>query len=495
MTNSINKIGIIQTAPLPGDFSNNLRAIVQGYRECLEHGADIVIAPAAALCGLEPGHLAMRHSFLSQTQLALDSLSKELGTAPLFLAAFAQTISNEEVYVGVVGEDDADSDPWMENERSIVMVPYMVEKNCVTELEENRNFNIMGSEVRIFLSNEEQLPDESSDLIIHMPVTPWFVGSIADDAELCSWEANLIGCTVACVRPVGTIGGNIYCGGSSVFNNTGDQRAQLPMFEAAAKVVNVTRPAQLPRQMDNTEQLSAALQRGLRDNVRNNCFSGVCIPMDHTNSPLLVALAIEALGAGNVCGISFNKENKLAEKAGISCFYPQTSQLEEAALACVGEEDAAALRERMHTAIALTHAESRGLMLCCTLGRREIMLGDFRMCGLSGGHIAPLGNLYDIDIFLLSERLKEQYPDLFGALATPPHGTTNRIIHELADMNTPPSELLHEEMNYLFKENDVRLIQRKIVASAIKRTQLPIILHADAPTEQLHFPISHRLND
>ena len=123
------------------------------------------------------------------------------------------------------------------------------------------------------------------------------------------------------------------------------------------------------------------------------------------------------------------------------------------------------------------------------------MLGDFRMCGLSGGHIAPLGNLYDIEIFLLSERLKEQFPDLFGALAAPPHGTTNRIIHELADMNTPPSELLQEEMNYLFKENDVRLIQRKIVASAIKRTQLPIILHADAPTEQLHFPISHRLND
>ena len=160
MTNSINKIGIIQTAPLPGDFSNNLRAIVQGYRECLEHGADIVIAPAAALCGLEPGNLATRRSFLSQTQLALDSLSKELGTAPLFLAAYAQTISNEEVYVGVVGEDDADSDPWMENERSIVMVPYMVEKNCVTELEENRNFNILGSEVRVFLSNEEQLPDE-----------------------------------------------------------------------------------------------------------------------------------------------------------------------------------------------------------------------------------------------------------------------------------------------------------------------------------------------
>mgnify|MGYP003290563751 FL=1 len=49
MNTNISKIGLIQTAPLPGDFSNNLRAIVQGYRECLDHGAEVVIAPAASL--------------------------------------------------------------------------------------------------------------------------------------------------------------------------------------------------------------------------------------------------------------------------------------------------------------------------------------------------------------------------------------------------------------------------------------------------------------
>ena len=123
------------------------------------------------------------------------------------------------------------------------------------------------------------------------------------------------------------------------------------------------------------------------------------------------------------------------------------------------------------------------------------MLGEFNLYGLSGGHLAPLGNLYDVDIYLLSERFREQYSNLFGSLTAPQTGTTNRIIHELADLNTPPSALLREEMSYLFKENDVRLIQRKLVASAIKRSQLPIILHMDPPLEQLHFPLSHRLND
>ncbi|MBO5684187.1 MAG: hypothetical protein J6R92_04500 [Akkermansia sp.] len=495
MTNTINKIGLIQTTPLPGDFSNNLRAIVQGYRECLDHGAELVVAPASALCGLEPGHLALRRSFINQTMAALESLSKELGTAPLLLGAYTLTLGDDEVYVGIVGEDDDENDPWMVNDRSIILTPYLLEKDTVTELEDCHSFNVLNTDIYLSMSDEELLPDVTSDLMVRMPSTPWYAGAARDDSELRGWEASMTGCPVVCVRAVGTIGGNIYGGGSAVYSSEGKAMCRLPLFETAAKVVDVTRPAQALQLPEDVEQLGSALERGIRDNVRNNCFSGVCIPMDHPHSPLLAALSIEALGTANVCGITFDKENKLAEKLGISCFTPQTGQLEEAARATMSEDESSALIERMRTAIALTHAESRGLMLCSPLGRREIMLGDFRMYGLSGGHLAPLGNLYDIDIFLLSERYKDQYPDLFGALTTPPHGTTNRIIHELADLNTPPSTLLQEGTNYIFKENDVRLIQRKIVASAIKRSQLPIILHADAPIEQLHFPISHRMND
>ena len=243
------------------------------------------------------------------------------------------------------------------------------------------------------------------------------------------------------------------------------------------------------------ELLTSALERGIRDNVRNNCFSGVCIPLDHPHSALLGVLCVEALGAANVCGITFEADASLADKLGINCFRPHTEELAAAAKAALGGEESAALTERLRSAIAITHAESRGMMYCSPLGRREIMLGEFHMYGLSAGHLAPLGNLYDVDIYLLSERFREEYSDVFGSITEPPHGVTNRIIHELADLNTPPSVLVREEMNYLFKENDVRLIQRKLMASAIKRTQLPIILHVDAPIEQLSFPLANRLND
>lgn len=494
MTRAIKKIGLIQTSPLPGDFSNNLRAIVQGYRECLNHGAELVIAPAAALCGLEPGALSIRRSFISQTRAALDTLSKELGTAPLLLGGYTNVLGADEVYVGIMAGEGDEDDPWMSQDQSITLVPYLLEKDSVTELNSNECFTLENSTLYVDLTDEEQLPDVMADLIIRMPSTPWYAGSFQNDYELRSWEANMSGCPIACIRPVGTSAGHVYGGGSALYNAEGTPILRLPLFENAARVADLSRSTQALELPEPAEQLSQALERGIRDNVRNNCFSGVCVPLDHTHSALLAALCIEAIGAANVCGISFDAENKLAEKLGISCFCPQTSQLEEATKLTLSEEESPALIDRMRTAIALTHAESRGLMLCTPLARRELMLGEFRMYGQSGGHLAPLGNLYDIDLFLLSEYLKEKYPDLFGALGTPPNGNTCRIIHELADLNTPPSELLNET-HYLFKENDVRLIQRKIVASALRRSQLPIILHADPPIEQLHFPISHRLND
>lgn len=494
MTKTIKKIGLIQTAPLPGDFSTNLRTIVQGYRECLDHGADLVIAPAAALCGLEPRHLSTRRSFLAQTKAALDSLSRELGSAPLLLAAYAKTLRDEELYVGIVGEDD-EEDPWMAEEQIVSLVPHLLEKDSVTELENSGCVDVLGSRIYTDTSDEEILPNDVYDFMVRMPTTPWYATAAKDEEEARNWEASMAGCVVICSRSVGSVGGNIYGGGSAVYSTEGKTLQRLAFFEPDTKVVNISSKPLARHLPDPEELLAGALQRGIRDNVRHNGFTGVCIPLDHPNSALLGVLCVEALGASNVCGISYDEGEDLAKSLGISCFKPHFENLAEAASAALGGEESSALRERIRTVLAITHAESRGMMLCSALGRREIMLGEFSMYGTSGGHIAPVGNLYDVDIYLLSEHYKEKYNDVFGSLEAPSNGATNRIIHELADMNTSPSALLHEEKNYLFKENDVRIIQRKLLASALKRSQLPIVLHADAPSEQLHFPVTHRLND
>lgn len=494
MSTKITKIGIIQTAALPGDFPNNLRAIVNGYRECLEHGAQIVVAPASCVCGAEPGHLVQRRSFLEQTRDCLEALSRELGSAPLILAAYTYIISDDELYVGMVGEDD-DYEPWMGDDRSVILTPYLLEKDSVTELEAHSGVTIGEQVFYTDTGDEEILPGEPYDFIVRMPITPWHTTAARDSQSQREWEATMANSTVICCRPVGTAGENVYGGGSTVHTPGGQLALRLPFFEPSAQVVNLEHPKPVLALPEPAELLCCALERGIRDTVRNNCFSGVCIPLDHANSALLGVLCVEALGASNVIGISFTGNEELAQKLGIGTYTPDLEKLEGAAIDLMGNEEAASLRERLRTTIAMTYAESRGMLLCSPLGRREIMLGEFRSYGLSGGHLAPLGSLYAIDMFLCAEQLNEKYAHIFGSLVPPANGLTDRIIHELTERNAAASELLDPDRNYLFKENDVHLVQRRILASALRRTQLPTVLNTAPPSARHHFPVAHRLND
>ena len=94
MSKILKKIGIIQSRSLPGAFPDNLRQIVQGYRECLDHGADIVIAPLTALSGPATDDLKRRRSFLRQMEEAAE-LYLSLGKYDLLIVspATANTVS------------------------------------------------------------------------------------------------------------------------------------------------------------------------------------------------------------------------------------------------------------------------------------------------------------------------------------------------------------------------------------------------------------------
>lgn len=495
MTAHIKKIGIIQNAPLPGDFSANLRAIVQGYRDCIDHGAELVISPAAALCGLEPRSLMNRRSFLSQMQAAMDALSHELGSAPLLLGGYAPLIRDEELWDGTLADNDY-FDESEDPEPQVELVPFLIEKDCVTELEDAETTDINGTNVFICLGDEELLPDGSDfDLMVHLSATPWHSRAAAEAEESYRWEARTNGTPLVACHAVGTAGQHLFGGGSAAYGADGTTLLRLPFFETTAKVVNLRSKVSAPALPESIALLRQALERGIRDTVRNNGYSGVCVPQDSPNSALLTALAVSALGSGNVCGITFTRQTRTTELLHTDCLSYDAEALCAAAAGVLHHESPSpALRARVLSSLTVTLAEERGLMLLSPLDRHRLMTGDFTLYGDSCGYLAPLANLYEMDLYLLSKHIAEQHPDIFGALAEPSHPEQDRIIHEMADRNISPGALLSRQ-DGLFRENDVRLIQRRIIASELKRTQLPLVLHVDAPEEQLRFPISHRLND
>ncbi len=483
------RIGIIQNAPLTADFPNNLRAIVQGYRECLDHGATLVIAPAYALCGPNPAGLAARRSFMKQTQAALHALSLELGDAPLLLGAHAPLFSEgeeewDELFSG--GCEDVSgcgSEP----------VPFLLERDSVTELADGEAFELGNLRVYVDISIGEGIPDdEGLDLLVHLNAGCWHATCARNEAENHLWEARNNDLPVVSVQGVGTADGRLYGGGSGIYLPNGNTLMRLPFFETANRVADLVGTPQARALPRADELMQQALSRGVRDTALNLGYRGVCLPLDHPNAPLLAAICADALGATKVQGVSFGGEAamRVTKVLGIRREVLDAAPLLNAA----GAEIGSGLAARLAATLITTFAEEHDLLLLSPLDKHAIALGEFTPYAEGCGQLMPLGELYPMDVHLLSLLMEERHPGLFGTLAEPATPEQDRIIHELADRNIGASDLLASQPG-VFEENTVRRIQRRLITAAPKRGQLPPALRVDAPEERHVFPVHHRLND
>ncbi len=488
MQHFIKKIGLIQNAPLTADFSNNIRAIIQGYRECLDHGADIVIAPAQALCGLNPQDLAFKSSFLRQTQDALNALSHEVCNAPLILGAYTPFSDDSED--GLFAEEIA-------NEAKIITTAiFLIEKDTVTELDEADVTDILGARIYVDTQDDEAIPDEDDvDLIVHLGSAPWCANSAQNDEEKRSWEARSCRCPVVSSHVVGLSDGCVYGGGSLLCDADGRPALRLPFFEVASLVAPIHGTPRARALPDESVLLSQALELAIRQLVRQYGYLSVCLTLDHPQSPLLAAICVSALGAAHVNGVTFSGNGEAAKALGINCHFLDASLVSSSATKLLPQVTSEALEERVRGALLTSQADAMGSLLLCPLTRTEIMSGDFTSYGARAcGILAPLGALYQMDAYLLSKQYSEKYPQAFGALTEPNNAKRDLIIHELIDRNLSATEIIRNK-SYLYNEHEVRSMQRNLIVSAIKREQLPPILHVEPTAECIHIPPCHRLND
>lgn len=497
MANHLNKIGIIQTRSLPGAFSDNLRQIVQGYRECLDRGAELVIAPLTALCGHATDDLKRRRSFLRQMEEAAETLAAELAVTdtPLLIGYCINPLlttpndeDNWEMDDGLL-YDAADEDYSMH--QAVITVPCLMQRGAIRVLTDGGTATIGNLLCHVTSSGEESLPDGEVDLIVHMPETPWHNLSTEQERNIYCWESQASQVPVVCVHPVGSESGRLFGGGSSLYHHN-RLIGFLPMFETACCTLRISSPRSATgiKMPELVTQIEKALIFGIRDTVQQQGYAGVCLSLDYPNSMLLAHLCVQALGADNVCGISFSDR----DYPGIQCVKINADEMLQLAGKTISAAGNTALEQRIKASLMMTIAEEKGLMLLSTLDRHTLMMGEFTLYGENCGYLAPLGNLYRIDTFLLCRHLADRAPEMLHAIPEPTQPEEDRIIHDLTESNISASDILRQSQDGT-EENTVRSIQRKIAASALKRSQLPLVLRLSAPEEQLTIPLSNRLND
>ncbi len=488
------KIGIIQNAPLTADFSANLRNIVQAYRDCIDRGAELIIAPAYALTGAEVQDLSKRHSFQEQNQLALETLAKEIAHAPLLLASYGTAIptDDEENLFSILEAQDFIIDV------PHILCPVLLEDGAVTQLEEGYPCEIAGLKVYVEVGDEDSATDyDDLDLFVRLSTGPWYAGASEDIEDSRRWETQINNCPLINVHSTGYAEGNVYAGGSCYYDEEGTPVQRLPFFETAQAVITLGAKGRARALPEPELLLRDALICSLRDYTRNMGYVGIAIDLDQVNSSLLALLSAEAVGAQNVRAYSFSQLTFEAEQAlGIKVTQlknPVTEEL-KTSIPQVQEDTLPSLEARMKATLLSSLAEQEGLVLISSLGRHQLMMGDFTLYGETCGKLLPFGGLYEMDLYLLSKYMSDERPDYFGALMEPSRPQMDKIIHRMQDNNCSAHYIIHEGEGEL-SENDVRLVQRRILTSAEKRVQLPTVLELSSQEERFTFPICHRLSD
>ncbi len=432
------QFAIVQTVARAGEFSVNLRNLVQGARYCMDAGARFVIAPADALDGALPGSLCARASFRLQARAALHALADEL-SIPLLLASYA-------------------GDP--RDTPCTAPQPFLLHRGQVKPLTDHRIVNVAGVRVKVDTAREPHLmPPGSADVLLHLPSCPW----VQEDTVLsfARKETAESGVPCAVLRSVAYSDGYLS-GGGSVVLMPGERCLCLPPFE---QVFLPRVPRSVPhslRPLDSPALMLHAISFALREAVRQGGFNGVALVAASPRVEFLSALARSVLGAQHVFVVQTSPPHGASESRLLRVTLPPNCS------------------HRVRAAILHDFALERNLLLLSTASREEYLCEEPRP-----GMLAPLADLYESELAALPSAFAAVFPESAPPRAASPTLLPRPSPRELAlrllvDANRCPADI---STSTELDESLLRSLMRRIDrTSALRATwSTPSILRIRRP--------------
>ena len=252
------------------------------------------------------------------------------------------------------------------------------------------------------------------DLLINLSASPYRRGRPIERVEQASRLAKTANCSVAVVNAVGGNDELIFDGHS--FMTDGSQQRMLAGF------IEIASPAVDPvAAFDPLELDRQALVMGLRDYVHKCGAQRVVLGISGgVDSALVAALAVDAFGADSVLGIAmpsrFSSQRsvidarQLADQLGfelrelsIESAHQHLSDLLSSAFLMDGLPDEN-LQARLRGMMVMAASNSESRFALATGNKSELAVGYCTLYGDMCGALAPIGDLFKMDVFALARR-------------------------------------------------------------------------------------------
>lgn len=517
------KVALAQINTTVGDLVGNEARILAAYQRGVVDGVDLVVCPELAITGYPPRDLLLKPHFVAQNLAVLERLAGATGRAGLLVGfvgnhhgrpgrgltnsvALLQHGKVAEVRTKMllptydVFDEDRYFDPAEGNE------PFLFNGRSigVTVCEDLWNDEDFWRERRYRRNPAVDLARSGADLLVNVSASPWHLGKNTTRRAMLSSLAAKTRCPLLYCNLVGGNDELIFDGASLAFDGQGRLMAQGALFAEDWLVVDTAKwQAVAPPVVSDEELVYRALVLGLRDYLHKCGFKSVVLGLSGgIDSALTAVLAVEALGAENVRGVSlpsqFSSQGSLddarllAANLGIQydvipiqpAFASVKGQLQPVFGGLPEDTTEENLQARLRGVILMGLSNKFGSLLLTTGNKSELAVGYCTLYGDMCGGLAVISDVPKTMVYRLSNWVNRQRevipaasiikapsaelrPNQTDQDSLPPYEVLDAILEEYVVKCRPAAEIVAAG----FDAAAVRRVVRLIDGTEYKRRQ------------------------
>ncbi len=520
------KIALAQLNPTVGDFAGNSAKILEFSQLAQKRSADLVVFSELCLCGYLPLDLIERPQFIDQNERELACLARQLPVPSIVGYAARAT--------GTTGKTAANAAALLADGR-IQFVQHKMLLPTYDVFDESRYFqpattqnvfSLGGQNLGITICEDiwndktfwakplyerdpvAELIAKGASVLINISASPYTIDKRALRLDMLRALSHAHDRPIVYVNQVGGNDSLVFDGDSVVVLPDGRIGAQASSFvEDLVLFDTELNTGELHAQpSEELEVAFHALVCGTRDYVRKSGFKKVVVGLSGgIDSSVVAAVAVAALGRGNVLGVSMpgpyssegsrDDAKRLASNLGIEFLSLPISPVFEsyrAALAApfqgrpqdVTEEN---LQARVRGNFLMALSNKFGSMVLSTGNKSEMAVGYCTLYGDMAGGLALLSDVPKTMVYALAEFINrerelipratitkppsaELRPNQTDQDSLPPYDVLDRILKGYIEDLKSPQEIadLHD-----YDLDLVRSIACKVDRNEYKRRQAP----------------------
>lgn len=515
-------VGLAQINTTVGDFAGNADKILRAYRELVAAGADFVLTPELSICGYPPMDLVFRSGFIAAAERHVNALAADTGDVPLIVgtvepntAPHGRTCHNSAVVlqngkrVAVAHKsllptyDVFDEGRYFEPARGLTTCTIAGRRAALTICEDLWTPEYLPRDYYGH-SLVKELAEARAELVLNLSASPFEQGKPARRHAMLAGIALLAAAPLVYVNLVGGNDQLVFDGHSLVYDSLGAPVAELAGFREKIALVRI--PANQPiawNEHDDIADVHDALVLGLRDYLAKCGFHKVVIGLSGgIDSAVTAALAVEALGADNVLGVtmpgpyssagSVHDSLALARNLGINChtvdiraaYDAMNHQLRDIFTGRAPDITEENLQARLRGMTLMAVSNKFGCMVLSTGNKSEMAVGYCTIYGDMAGGMALLSDVPKTTVYQLAERINRQREIIPGPTITKPPSAELRP--DQKDQDTlPPYDILDGILRLYIEEqlttveiaargydiDTVRWVTTRVDANEYKRQQ------------------------